>query len=59
MKKLAKVLIFNTFAGFYVQMAVKNAISAKSKDAVRRRYQIATQRNGCDLERRSNKMSAL
>ncbi len=37
-----------------VEGTVKTDISAKSKNAAKRRHQITTQRSGCDLGRRSN-----
>ncbi|MFQ7855763.1 MAG: hypothetical protein ACLRIS_12130 [Flavonifractor plautii] len=43
----------------FMQITVKTDISAKSKNAAERRSQITTQRNGCDLGRRSSKINAL
>ncbi|ERI81210.1 toxin-antitoxin system, toxin component, RelE domain protein [Clostridium sp. ATCC BAA-442] len=46
------------FKGF-LQRTIKTDISIKSKNAAKRRYQITTQRSGCDLERMSSGVSAL
>ena len=57
--EIAESPVMIRLSAIFMQITVKTDISAKSKNAAERRSQITTQRNGCDLGRRSSKINAL